>query len=413
MTLFLALGFALIAGALVFIVPPLMRRAARPRETRDAVNAAVYRDQLRELESDLRAGTLAPDQHEKARLEIEARLIADLGKGDTQAESPGGARGAALALAFAIPICALAVYLSVGNPRAALPPAADGANPHGMSVAQFEALVARLAARMKDNPEDAEGWMMLGRSYAVMGRFVDSSEAYAKAVARMPKDAQLLADYADALAMAQGRTLKGEPEKLLLRALSIDPNNVKALVLAGTAALGRNDRAAAIRHWERALGALPAESDTAQRLRASIAKARAPGEEVQVAERGPSRVTQAAKPAPGSARVSGVVRIAPKLAGKVAPDDTVFIFARAAEGPRMPLAVLRKQGRDLPVQFTLDDSMAMAPQMRLSAFPRVVIGARVSKSANASAQPGDLQGSSAPVGVGAERVDVTIDTELQ
>jgi cytochrome c-type biogenesis protein CcmH len=245
--------------------------------------------------------------------------------------------------------------------------------------------------------------MMLGRSYAVMGRFGESSEAYAKAAARMPQDAQLLADYADSLAMAQGRTLKGEPERLLLRALAIDPNNVKARVLAGTAAFGRNDRTAAISHWERALSVLPEESDTAQRLRASIAKARAPGEEAQVAKRAP---------ATGGVRVSGVVRIDPKLAGKVAPDDTVFIFARAAEGPRMPLAVLRKQGRDLPVRFTLDDSMAMAPQMRLSAFPRVVIGARVSRSANASARPGDLQGSSAPVGVGAERVEVTIDTEI-
>jgi cytochrome c-type biogenesis protein CcmH len=402
-TVFVVLGIVLIAVALLFIVPPLARRAARPRETRDAVNAAIYRDQLRELESDLRAGTLAPDQHEKARLEIEARLIADLGKGDASAESPRGARGAALALGLAIPICALAVYVSVGNPRAVSPPAAEGAGPHGMSVAQFEALVARLAARMKDNPEDAEGWMMLGRSYAVMGRFGESSEAYAKAAARMPQDAQLLADYADSLAMAQGRTLKGEPERLLLRALAIDPNNVKARVLAGTAAFGRNDRTAAISHWERALSVLPEESDTAQRLRASIAKARAPGEEAQVAKRAP---------ATGGVRVSGVVRIDPKLAGKVAPDDTVFIFARAAEGPRMPLAVLRKQGRDLPVRFTLDDSMAMAPQMRLSAFPRVVIGARVSRSANASARPGDLQGSSAPVGVGAERVDVTIDTEI-
>lgn len=405
MTLFVALGVALIAGALAFIVPPLMRRAARPRETRDTVNAAIYRDQLRELESDLRAGTLAPDQHEKARLEIEARLIADLAKGDTPAESPPrGARGAALALAFAIPICALAVYLTVGNPRAVLPPAADGANPHGMSVAQFEALVARLAARLKNNPEDAEGWMMLGRSYAVMGRFADSSAAYAAAVARVPRDAQLLADYADSLAMAQGRSLRGEPEKILERALAVDPNNVKALVLAGTAAFDRNDRAAAIRHWERALAGLPSESDMARRVQASIEEAR-----------GSRQVAQVAKPAPAArgARVSGTVRLDPKLAGKVAPDDTVFIFARAAEGPRMPLAVLRKRGRDLPVRFTLDDSMAMAPQMRLSAFPRIVIGARVSKSANASAQPGDLQGSSAPVGVGAERVDVTIDTELR
>ena len=249
---------------------------------------------------------------------------------------------------------------------------------------------------------------MLGRSYAVLGRFGEASEAYAKAAARMPRDAQLLADYADALAMAQGRTLQGGPEKILLSALAIDPDNVKALLLAGTAAFDRSDHSAAIRYWERALRVLPEESDMVQRLRASIAEARA-------LAGSPDGKTRVAKPAPaqGGSRVSGVVRLAPELAGKVAPGDTVFIFARAVEGPRMPLAILRVRGSDLPAEFTLDDSMAMAPQMKLSAFPRVIIGARVSKSANASPQPGDLQGLSAAVKVGAKSVSVVIDTELR
>jgi cytochrome c-type biogenesis protein CcmH len=255
---------------------------------------------------------------------------------------------------------------------------------------------------------------MLGRSYAVLGRFGESSEAYSKAVARVPNDAQLLADYADALAMAQGRTLKGEPEKVLKHALAVDPNNVKALVLAGTAAFDRNDRAGAIRYWERALGALPGESDMAQRVRASIAEARGAAAAPSV-KSAPDAVAQVGKPVSngGGTRVSGVVKIDPKLAGKVGPDDTVFIFARAAEGPRMPLAILRKLGRDLPLQFMLDDTMAMSPQMKLSAFPRVVIGARVSKTANAIASPGDLQGLSAPVSVGAAGITVLIDTEIR
>jgi cytochrome c-type biogenesis protein CcmH len=403
MTLFVVLGVLLVAGALLFVVPPLVRRTALPGASRDAVNAAVYRDQLRELETDLKAGTLAPDQHDKARREIEARLLADLGTGEAQAKSPLSARGAALALGLAVPICALAVYLTVGNPRALAPQPGEGDSPHGMSGQQFESLVGRLAARLKDNPEDAEGWMMLGRSYAVLGRFGDSSEAYAKAVARVPNDAQLLADYADSLAMAQGRTLQGEPEKVVKRALAVDPNNVKALVLAGTAAFDRNDRAGAIRYWERALAVLPAESDMAQRVRASIAEAG-----------GSAPKTQVARPAQaqGPGRVSGVVKLDPRLAAKAGPDDTVFIFAHAAEGPRMPLAILRKRVGDLPIQFTLDDSMAMAPQMKLSTFPSVVVGARVSKTANATPQPGDLQGQSAPVKVGARGIAVTIDTEV-
>jgi len=260
MTVFLVIGALLVAGAVLFVVPPLLRRGLRTGATRDAVNVAVYRDQLRELEADLRAGTLAADQHERARSEIEARLLADVGGGDAPAQSPRHTRAAALALGLAVPICALAVYVAVGNPRALLPPGPDGGSSHGLSAQQFEALVSRLAARLKDNPEDAEGWMMLGRSYAALGRYGEASEAYAKAAARMPRDAQLLADYADALAMAQGRTLQGEPEKIILRALAIDPDNVKALLLAGTAAFNRNAYPAAIRHWERVLGLIPADS---------------------------------------------------------------------------------------------------------------------------------------------------------
>jgi cytochrome c-type biogenesis protein CcmH len=405
MTAFVLIGVALVAGALLFVVPPLARRAVRRGATRDAVNTAVYRDQLREIDADLRAGTLAPDQGEKARREIEARLMADLGQDGAQAaESPRSARAAALALGLAVPICALAVYLTVGSPGMLARQPEEGAGPHGMSAQQFETLVGRLAARLKENPEDAEGWAMLGRSYAVMGRYPDSSEAYAQAVARAPNDAQLLADYADSLAMAQGRSLRGEPEKILKRALAADPNNVKALLLLGTAAFDRNDRAGAVRYWQRALALIPEESDTARSVRASIAEAGGSAGPAQ-----PARPAQAQ----GSSRISGVVRVDPKLAAKVRPDDTVFIFARAAEGPRMPLAILRKQGRDLPVRFTLDDSMAMSPEMKLSAFPRVVVGARVSKAANATAGPGDLQGSSPAVQVGSTDLTVTIDSELR
>ena len=404
MTVFIVLGALLVAVALLFVVPPLLRRGPRPGATRDDVNIAVYRDQLRELDADLRVGTLAQDQHEKARREIEARLLADVGKQEAPAQAPRSSRAAAIVLGVAVPLCTVAVYLAVGNLGALAPDAGRNVAQHGMSEQQFEALVTRLAVRLKDNPEDAEGWMMLGRSHAVLGRFVESAEAYAKAAARMPRDAQLLADYADALAMAQGRILRGEPEKILARALAVDPLNVKALMLAGTAAFNRNDYSGAIRHWERILDTVPGESEMAQRVRASIAEARELGAGRQAAGLG-SKADRG--------QVRGVVKVAPELAAKVRPGDTVFIFARAEQGPRIPLAILRKQGRDLPAEFTLDDSMAMSPAAKLSDHPRVVIGARVSKSANATPQPGDLQGLSAPVKVGAKGVNVTIDTELR
>jgi len=407
MTAFVVIGVVLVAGALLFVLLPLLRGGARPGTTRDAVNVAVHRDQLRELEADLRAGTLAPDQYEKARSEIEARLLADVGAVAAPVPSASRPRATAIALGLAVPICAVAIYGIVGNPRALSPEAASMAGgPHGTSAQQFEALTARLAARLKDHPEDAEGWMMLGRSYAVLGRYPEAAQAYANAADRSPQDAQLLADYADALAMAQGRRLEGEPEKIIARALAIEPGNVKALLLAGTAAFNKNDYAGAVRHWERAQGAVPQESEMAQSLRASIAEARTLG---GGSARAPAEPVKAA----GAAQVKGVVKIAPGLAAKVGPDDTLFIFARAEKGPRMPLAILRLRGRDLPAQFTLDDSMAMSPAAKLSNQARVVVGARISKTANATPSPGDLQGLSPPVKVGTKGITVTIDSEVR
>jgi len=409
MTVFLVVSALLVAGTLLFVVPPLLRLKGGSGVSRDTINVAVYRDQLRELEADLRAGTLAADQHEKAHQEIEKRMLEDVGSGAEGAGKPRRARAAALAMGFAVPLVALAVYFLVGTPQALAPGFAGGNDPdHGVTAQQMQALVERLAARLKEKPDNPEGWAMLGRSYGALGRFDDANAAYAEAAARSPRDAQLLADYADTLAMAQGRWLQGEPEKLIARALQADPGNVKALALAGTVAFENKDYAGAVGHWERILDLAPQESDFTQSLRSSIAEARelggiAPGAKQQAQQR----------PAAATGRVSGVARLAPELAAKVAPTDTVFVFARAAEGPRMPLAILRKQVRDLPLKFTLDDSMAMTPEMKLSAVARVVVGARISKTADATPRSGDLEGLSAPVKPGATGVVIVIDREVR
>jgi cytochrome c-type biogenesis protein CcmH len=409
MTVFLVMSALLVAGTLLFVVPPLLRRKGGSGVSRDTVNAAVYRDQLRELEADLRAGTLDADLHERVRQEIEKRLLEDVGSGAEGAGKPRRARAAALAMGFALPLLALAIYFLVGNPQA-LSPGFTGANEteHGVTAQQMQTLVDRLAARLKEAPDNPEGWAMLGRSYGALGRFDDASAAYAEAVARLPRDAQLLADYADTLAMAQGRRLQGEPEKLIARALRADPDNVKALALAGTVAFENKDYRTAVGHWERILDLMPQESDFTQSLRSSIAEARELGGVAPAAKQQAQR-----RPAAAPRRVSGPARLAPGLAAKTDPTDTVFIFARAAEGPRMPLAILRKQVRDLPLQFTLDDSMAMTPETKLSAAARVVVGARISKSADATPRPGDLEGLSAPVKPGAAGVVVVIDRELR
>jgi cytochrome c-type biogenesis protein CcmH len=409
-TVFVSIAGLLAIGALAFVVLPLLRRSSGVSLSRNAINVAVYRDQLRELEADLRAGTLGQDQYDRSRAEIEARLLQDVNRPDS---TPAQRRseGSAVAFAIAVPACALVVYLAVGTPQAILTATAPPGSPHGVTEEQVVAMVERLAARMRANPDDPQGWKILARSYAALGRFKEASDAYANAAARATDDAQLYADYADALAMAQGRTLEGEPEKLIARALAIDPTNTKALALAGTIAFNRKDYAKAADYWERILAVEPADSETAQAARANVAEARALAGGAPAAP--PAAASAPSAPAAPGSRVSGTVRLAPELAAKVAPTDTVFVFARAAEGPRMPLAILRRQARELPISFALDDSMAMTPAMKLSSFSRVVIGARVSKSANATPQAGDLQGVTAPVDVGAERIDVVIDTELR
>jgi cytochrome c-type biogenesis protein CcmH len=281
MTTFFAVVLALLAGVLAYVLRPLVR-AAKAGVSRDALNVAVYRDQLGELEADLRAGTLAPDQYEKSREEIERRLLEDVSAAGaaTAAPAPRRALAGAVALGVAIPVCAFLVYLAVGTPQAVVPAAAlAGAGPETpVSPEQINAMVERLAARLKDNPDNASGWAMLGKSYSVMGRYAEANEAFAEAIKRLPASgadtAQLLADQADALAMAQGQRLQGEPEKLIARALKADPDNVKALALAGTIAFDSKDYARAERHWRRILKGLPADSQLAQTVEDSIAEAR-------------------------------------------------------------------------------------------------------------------------------------------
>jgi cytochrome c-type biogenesis protein CcmH len=383
MTVFWLIGALLAAGVLAWVLRPLLsRRAAAPLSSQ-AANVSLYRDQLRELDTDLAAGTLAQADYDRSRAELEARLLEDVRVPDPAARRPAGRR-AAFALGAAIPVMALGVYLLVGNPGAL-----ERESEHAATLAQLDTLVGRLAARLRENPDDADGWKLLGRSYSALGRFDLAADAYAKAAVRAPRDAQLLVDFADALAMARGQRLEGEPEKLIRRALEIEPNNLKGLALAGTVAFERKDYAQAAAYWQRMLPLVPADSEDARAIQQNVSEAR------QLA--GDTKALQ------------GTVSLAPQLKGKAAADDTVFVFARAADGPPMPLAVARARVRDLPYRFRLDDSMAMTPAMKLSAFPKVVVGARVSKSGNATPQPGDLQGASVPVANDAGSVNVVID----
>lgn len=287
------------------------------------------------------------------------------------------------------------------KPAAAQSAAAGDAEMQAARV-QIEAMVGKLVDRLKAQPDDATGWLMLGRSYTVLDRIDDALPAYAKAIALRPTDATSLADYADALASKAGGRATPEADALVARALAANPSHLKALALAGTFAFERSDYATAVRHWEKMAQVLPPDSPDAPRLQASLDEARRRGGLPAAAM--PKSTLTATGPT-----ISGTVTLAPALAAKANPNDAVFVYARAVQGPRMPLAVLRAQVKDLPLAYTLDDSMGPMPTAKLSSAPQVVVSARISKSGNAIAQAGDLLGeAAAPVAPGASGVAITI-----
>ena len=409
MTAFWIVAALLLAGALLFILPPLLRRG-KAGVTERTVTLSVYRDQMKELEADVLAGTISKDQFEKGKDELERRLLDEvtLAGDSSPASRPESKSKPALAaaIALAVPVCAILIYLGLGHPEA-IAPGKEGA--HAVTAEQIAVMVERLAARLKENPNDAEGWHLLARSYTALGRFPEAADAYAKASALTPSDPQLLADYADTLALANGRNLAGKPLELVQAALKLDPNNQKSLALAGTAAFDNRDYPTAIEYWQRLRKTLPPDSDDARTVDANIAEARAAAGGQGMAATQSATANDASAAAAPSAAIAGTVSLSPSLEAKAAPTDTVFIFARAASGPKMPLAIVRVQAKDLPKAFTLDDSMAMGPAMKLSNFQEVVVGARVSKSGNAAPQSGDLSGSIGPVKVGSRELKVVID----
>ncbi|MGE0673799.1 MAG: tetratricopeptide repeat protein [Methylibium sp.] len=304
--------------------------------------------------------------------------------------------------------------LGPGSRSAAAPPPAAASGAGGDPArAQIAAMVDQLAERLKSRPDDAEGWQMLSRSYAALGRHAEAVEAYRKAVALNPRDPSLLVDLGASLVALDRDAMHGEPTRLVERALALDPAHPKALAFAGLIAFDRKDYPTAVKHWEALARVEPPDSPFAQQIRASVAQARQLAGLPPSAESAPAATPAASsppQPAGVPARVSGTVRLAPSLKDRVAPEDTLFVFARAAgEGAsRMPLAILRRQAKDLPLQFTLDDSLSMSPAARLSGATQVVVGARLSRSGDAMPQPGDLQGLSAAVAVGTTGLQIEI-----
>jgi cytochrome c-type biogenesis protein CcmH len=403
--LFWLAALALVVVTLAALLWPLLRRRVHaedgaPEEL--AAATAVYRDQKRQLDADLAAGAITAQEHAAALDELTSRLGAEVVSHPERSEGPAlpartNTRApwiVALILVAIVPAAAVLAYFVLGNP-AAMSPQTMAASSGGVTEEQMRAMVDNLAQKMKANPADPKGWVLLARSYSALGRFPEAVDAYAQAAERMPPDAQLFADWADAAAMAQGRKLAGKPAELIARALAVDPKNMKALALSATSKLEGGDLTASIAQWRELRAMLPNGGDDAREIDTVIAQLEG------------QRLKAGAGPAIAST-LTGRIELDPKIASRVAPDDSVFVLARAAEGPRMPLAVQRFRAAELPRAFRLDDSMSMAPGMTISAMPRVIVEARVSKSGNAITQSGDVRGVSAPVAPGASDLRIVI-----
>lgn len=400
---------------------PLVKRTAAVTGEQEKT-LSIFRQQFAELGQDRVNGVLTDELYEQARRELERRLLEETGTTETtptRAARQVSSRPVAFALAIIVPAVSGLLYWELGNPLAMTQPTAASLSAQGgpegahSSADALEGLVERLKQKMVQNPNDGVGWGLLARSYVGLGRYAEAASVYENAVRLIPDDAQLLADYADTLGVVHGRKLEGKPEILIQQALKIDPRNVKALMLAGTVAFTRKNFARAAKDWEQARANLPADVDPemTQQLTAAIEEARSQlgGGQSMV-----SALTEPAAPAQpaGQPRViKGTVAMAPSLAGKGSPTDTLFVFAREMNGPPMPVSIVRATRKDLPFTFRLDDSTSPMPSRKLSSAGPVVIVARLSKSGQAMPQSGDLEGTSQPIQSGGEGIAVVIDHE--
>lgn len=432
---FIAVLFIVIA--LAFLLPPLLKK--RPQEIvqvdRKELTVNIYKDQFDELENDLKNEVISQEQYDSAKADIERNFLEDIKRLDAEAPktevaiTPTSAKASAIAVLLIIPVLSIVLYSTWGAGEAGLNP--DEAQPQVATPEHQQQtinnMVAQLEQRLQEEPNDPEAWFMLARSYKFLKRYDDAVAVFEKLM-QMGGDQvpDALAAYADTVAMASGRQITQKSIDLLEKAIALDPNHVQGLWLIGTAAYQNEDFKGALGYWERLIKVLPPNSSEAQQIATNIDEVRnrlgmspAPAMAAGMPSGMPPMMQGgtaggSGKPGAGIQQVTGTVMLGGTVASKANPDDTVFIFARAADGPRMPLAIVRKQVKDLPFNFKLDDALAMNASMKLSNFGRVVVGARVSKTGNAMSQPGDLEGFSKEIRSNAtDGIQVVINSAVQ
>ena len=417
MLTFAILAALMLAAALAFVLPTLL--GARGAASDPASDA---RRKLKALEQARAQGVLNEAEYAAKRAALGEQMLAAI-----DAPPARGRSGffAALGIALLLPASAIVLYRLVGEPRAldttgAAPSAAPNAQAPADHEQNMQQAIAGLEQKLKQNPDDAEGWTLLGRAYEATERFAEARDALKHAHTLSPDDPDTTVAYAEALALASdSRRIEGEPRTLIEGVLKIAPENQRGLWLLGISEYQSKKYDSAIALWQRLLAALPKDSNIAQSVQHQIASAeaardgRAPPPEQEAVASGDAADSAAAATQPaasGAPHLTVKVALDAKLKDKLAPGDVLFVYAKAANGPPMPVAIQRLQASQLPATIVLSDGMGMMPSMKLSQFPQVIIGARVSKSGNAIAQSGDLQTISKPVAVTSTApIELTID----
>ena len=385
MFIFLAISIVLIV-VLFLLFPLFSRKKQQVIIERDAVNVESAAARLSELKEDLETGQITEEQFQRYRLELETTALKNLNT-DPSVGKQGPTRNTVLAIIMAviIPLLSIFIYQKIGSEEALIGQQITQVDSAAREADQkLEKILAAVEDDVRKHPDDVEGRIALGQVYVEEERFSDAAAIYREVYQLRPEEPDILVNYAEALARSHGNRMTGKPAELLNEALSIEPNHGRALWLAGFAEKQANNTEAALTHWRHLLKGLETDSDFYQKVKESIADA----------ESGDSRSDSITIAGSADAKQSIEVNVslAPELQAKVDSDTTLFIFARASEGPPMPLAVHRALAKDLPITVTLDDSMAMMPEMSISRFPSVVVGARLSSNGQPQGQSGDFEG---------------------
>ena len=408
MTAFLIVAAIMIVIAFALILPPLFRKgfSTENQSIENDANLSIGRERLRDLKNDLRDGRIDQQQFDHARSELEQNLAQTMSEKKSSSSIKKNNPLLAILLAITLPFLAAGIYMKTGLPEA-LDPGFENKLVQQQEAPDVGTMITALADRLKQTPEDGEGWLMLGRSYIAMNRFKEAEDAFQRAHKILDDDVSLLADYADAIGRGNNSDLTGDAKPLIERALTLDPNHPKSRWLAGMLAYQEREFEKVTGFLQPLLQQTEPGSEIHEGLKRLIEEAQSQTQD----QSGDISLNNEKDQQTISVNVK--VSLSEEFNDQVDAEDIVFIFAKAIQGPPMPLAVKKLKVKDLPVTVTLDDSLAMRPDLKISSHEYVTISARISKSGNAISSSGDFQGEVFDIDTGnSESVEILINKQI-